>query len=130
VIRGEYRAMMDRVIDGRAIGRQHLLQLIRDACASANVLCSDPSVSASLWQDRARSTIRACGMLQRGLVNSHPHLADELHILVTEIQIALAAQSDQALFSDRIQRIRGAIERVQQSNIDIDRPDDRSESGD
>jgi hypothetical protein len=66
-------------------------------------------------------------MLQRGLVNSHPQIADELHILSTEIQIALAAQSHQPLFAERVQRIRDAILRLQQSRIDDDRAEERSD---
>jgi hypothetical protein len=115
------RRMTDHGIDGRAIGRQQLLQLVRDACANASALCEDAAISPNEWQHRATSTIKSCGMLQRGLVNSHPQLADELHILSTEIQIALAAQSDQALFAERIQRVRDSILRLQQSKIGNDR---------
>jgi hypothetical protein len=119
--------MTDHSVNGRAIGRQQLLQLLRDACAIANALCDDPSVSAGQWQDRAGNAIRSCGMLQRGLVNSHPQIADELHILSTEIQIALAAQSHQALFADRVQRIRDSILRLQELKIDSDRPEERGD---
>lgn len=122
------RQMSERIIDGRSIGRQQLLQLLRDACAGAGALCGDSTISPGLWQDRAKSAIKSCSMLQRGLFNSHPQLADDLHILATEIQIALAAQSHEALFAERVQRIRGAILRLQQSNIDGDRPDVGSES--
>jgi hypothetical protein len=111
--------MTDRIIDGRVIGRQHLIQLLRDACTSASGLC-DASISPSLWQDRAKSAIRTCNLSQRSLVTSHPELSDELHILSTEIQIALAAQSHQALFAERVKRIRAAVQHVQESNIDGD----------
>lgn len=116
--------MIDLIIDGRSIGRQQLFQLLRDACASASTLCNDSEVSPGLWQDRAKSAIRSCSMLQRGLVNSHPQLADELHILATEIQIALAARSHEPLFAERVQKVRDAILRVQQSSIDGGRQDD------
>ena len=118
--------MIEGSFDGRAIGRQQLLQLLRDACASASALCEDPAISSELWQGRARSAIRSCAMLHRGLINSHPPIADELYILSTEIQIALAAQSDVALFAERLQRIRRAILRLQQSRIDSQRPQDSS----
>lgn len=110
--------MTERIMDGRAIGRQQLLQLLRDVCVSANALCDDVPISPGLWEDRAKSAIKSCSRLQRGLVNSHPQVADDLHILSTEIQIALAAQSHQALFAERVQRIRDAMLRVQQSKID------------
>jgi hypothetical protein len=113
--------MTDHIIDGRATGRQQLLQLLRDACASAAMLCDSAVIASGQWQDRARPAIKSCAMLQRGLINSHPQLADELHILATEIQIALAAQPHDALFAERIQKIRDAILRVQQSGIDGDR---------
>lgn len=120
--------MTDYSVDGRAIGRQQLIQLLRDACANASVLCEGPPVSPALWQDRARNAIRSCRMLYRGLVNSHPPIADELHILSTEIQIALAAQSHQSLFDERLQRIRNSILRLQQSRIVTDRPEERGDS--
>jgi len=66
-------------------------------------------------------------MLHRGLINSHPPIADELHILSTEIQIALAAQSHQSLFDERLQRIRDSILRLQQSRIVTDRPEERGD---
>jgi hypothetical protein len=66
-------------------------------------------------------------MLHRGLVSSHPQIADELHILSTEIQIALAAQPHHALFAERLQRIHDSILRLQQSRIDTDRPEQRSD---
>lgn len=113
--------MTDRIIDGRATGRQQLLQLLRDVCASAATLCDNAVITSGQWQDRAKPAIRSCGMLQRGLINSHPQLADELHLLAIEIQIALAAQSHDALFAERIQKIKDAILRVQQSGIDGDR---------
>lgn len=118
--------MTERTFDGRAIGRQQLLQLLRDVCVSASALCDGVPISPSLWQDRAKSAIKSCGMLQRGLVNSHPQLADELHILSTEIQIALAAQSHEPLFAERVQRIRVVTLRLQQSNIDGERSDNRA----
>jgi hypothetical protein len=121
--------MTDFIIDGRSIGRQQLLQLLRDVCASAGTLCSDAAVGPALWQDRAKGAIRSCSMLQRGLVNSHPRLADELHILATEIQIALAAQSHQPLFVERVQKVRDAILRVQQTSIDTGRQDDPGAAG-
>lgn len=119
--------MTDYSVDGRAIGRQQLLQLLRDACANASALCEGPPVSEALWQDRARNAIRSCRMLHRGLVNSHPQIADELHILSTEIQIGLAAQSHPSLFGERLQRIRDSILRLQQSRIDSQGPEDRND---
>jgi hypothetical protein len=120
--------MTDYSVDGRAIGRQQLLQLLRDACANASALCEGRSVSPALWEDRARNAIKSCGMLHRGLVNSHPQIADELHILSTEIHIALAAQSHQSLFDERLQRIRDSILRLQQSRTVTDRPEERGDS--
>lgn len=113
--------MADHIIDGRATGRQQLLQLLRDVCASASLLCDSALVASGRWQDRAKTAIASCVMLQRGLVGSHPRLADDLHILATEIQIALAAQSDDQLFEARIHKIRDAIHRLQQSGIDSER---------
>jgi hypothetical protein len=114
--------MTNRIIDGRTISRQQLLHVLRDACTSASGLC-DASISPSLWQDRAKSAIKICSFSQRCLVSSHPHLSDELHILATEIQIALAAQDHPSLFAERVRRIRAAVQHVQESNIDVDRPE-------
>lgn len=113
--------MTDRIIDGRATGRQQLLQLLREVCTSAATLCDSAVIASGQWQDRAKPAIKSCAMLQRGLINSHPQLADELHLLGAEIQIALAAQSHDALFAERIQKIKDAILRVQQSGIDGER---------
>ncbi|MGV3633621.1 MAG: hypothetical protein ACO1NY_04680 [Pseudorhodoplanes sp.] len=117
--------MTDHGFEGRATGRQQILHLLREACANASALCENSFVDPSLWRDRAKSAVRSCGMLQRAVVNSHPQLADELHILSTEIQIALAAQPHQPLFAERVQRIRDAVLRLQQSRIEADRPDER-----
>jgi hypothetical protein len=106
--------MTDRIIDGRATGRQQLLHLLRDVCNGAGALCDYQAIAPGLWQDRAKPALKSCALLQRGLNTSHPQLADELHILATEIQIALAAQDDHALFPTRIERIRQAVQRVQQ----------------
>jgi hypothetical protein len=114
--------MTDRFIDGRVISRQQLLQMLRDVCTSAAELGGRDLVGSGQWQDRAKAAVNACTMLQRGLISSHPHLADELHFLATEIQIALAAQSHDALFVARLEKIRAAIRRVQQSDLDSDRP--------
>ena len=106
--------MTEHIIDGRATGRQQLLHMLRDICSGASALCEYQALTPGLWQDRAKPAIKSCAALQRGLAKSHPQLADELHILATEIQIALAAQDDQALFSARVQRVREAIQRLQQ----------------
>ncbi|MGD9922602.1 MAG: hypothetical protein AB7V13_14345 [Pseudorhodoplanes sp.] len=105
--------MTDRIIDGSATGRQQLLHMLRDVCKSAAPVC-EAAPSPALWKDRAEAAIKACTKLQRGLFTSHPQLADELNFLAAEIQIALAAQSDEPLFAARIQRIRAAIHRLQQ----------------
>jgi hypothetical protein len=112
--------MTDRIIDGRATSRQHLLQLLRDVCAGATALSGRELVGSGQWQDRATAAVKACTTLQRGLNNSHPNLADQLHILATEIQIALEAQSHDALFAARIEKIRAAIRRVEQLGLDGD----------
>lgn len=110
--------MTDRIIDGRVTGRQHLLQMLREVCAGAAALCDDTAISSAHWQDRAKPAIKSCVLLQRGVIGSHPQLADDLHLLATEIQIALAAQSDGALFAARVQRIRDAIRRLEQFGAD------------
>jgi hypothetical protein len=109
------RIMSDRFIDGGATGRQQLLHLLRDVCNAASVLCDQTVIKSGQWAERAQPAIKACAILQRGLVNSHPAVSDDLHMLGTEIQIALAAQSDETLFPARVQRIREAIHRVQLS---------------
>ena len=115
--------MSDRIIDGSATSRQHLLQLLRDLCTSAAALGGRDVIESGHWQDRAKGVIKSCVLLQRGLIGSHPSVADELHLLATEIQIALAAQSHDALFAARIERVQAAIRRVQQSRMDSDKPD-------
>jgi hypothetical protein len=112
--------MTDRIIDGRVTSRQHLLQLLRDVCASVTALCGRDLIGSGQWQDRAKAAVKACTTLQRGLIASHPKLADQLHILATEIQIALGSQSHDALFASRIEKIRAAIRRVEQSGLDSD----------
>jgi hypothetical protein len=112
--------MNDHIINGRATARQHLLQLLRDVCNNATALCERDLIKSGQWQARAKPAISACVMLQRGIIGSHPKLSDELHILATEIRIALAAQADEALFAARIQKIRDAIRRVQHLGIDGD----------
>jgi hypothetical protein len=111
--------MPDHIIDGRATGRQQLLHLLREVCDAAGVLCEPAILTSGIWQDRAAAAIRSCTILQRGLYNSHPQLADELHILATEIQIALAAQTHDALFAARIDRIRETILHLQQSGAEL-----------
>ncbi len=110
--------MTDRIIDGRVTSRQHLLQLLRDVCASATALCGRDLIESGQWGDRAKAAFQACAGLQRGLIASHPKLADQLHILAAEIQIALAAQSHDALFASRIEKIRAAIRRVERTGLD------------
>jgi hypothetical protein len=107
--------MSDRIIDGGATGRQQLLHLLRDVCNAASVLCDKTVIGSGQWEERAQPAIKACAILQRGLVNSHPAVSDELHMLGTEIQIAIAAQSDETLFPARIERVRDAIRRLQLS---------------
>ena len=114
--------MTGHIIDGSATSRQHLLQLVRDVCANATALGGRDLIESGQWQDRAKAAIKSCVALQRGLISSHPKLADELHLLATEIQIALAAQSHDALFAARVEKIQAAIRRVQQSDVDGDRP--------
>lgn len=111
--------MTEHIIDGRATGRQQLLHMLRDVCHGAGALCEYQALTPGLWQDRAKPAIKSCAMLQRGLARSHPQLADGLHILATEIQIAIAAQDDNALFSTRVQRIRDAVKRVQQMGAEL-----------
>jgi hypothetical protein len=106
--------MADHIIDGRVTGRQQLLHLLRDACAGASALCEQHVIASGHWPERAAPAVKACVVLQRGLIQSHPQLADQLHILATEIQIALAAQSDDALFAARVARIRDAVRQLQQ----------------
>ena len=110
--------MTDRIIDGRVTSRQHLLQVLRDVCAGATALCERELVASGQWEDRAKAAISSCAQLQRGLNNSHPKLADQLHILATEIQIALEARPHEALFAARIEKIRAAIRRVEQLGLD------------
>lgn len=116
--------MTDRIIDGRSISRQTLLQLLRGVCTSAAALCGRDLVGSAQWEDRAKETVDECTTLQRGLNASHPKLADELHTLATEIRIALAARPHDALFAARIEKIRAAIHRVQQSDGQPDSPGD------
>jgi hypothetical protein len=113
--------MNDEIIDGRAVGRQQLLQLLREMCDSALALCERELINSDEWQSRAKLALSSCVMLHRGVLGSHPKLADELHILAAEIQIALAAKGDEALFAARIQKIRDAIRRVQDTGVDADR---------
>lgn len=115
--------MNDDIINGRAIGRQQLLQVLRDVCTGATALCESDLIKSGQWQHRAKSAFNSCIGLQRGIMGSHPKLADELHILGTEIQIALAAQADAPVFAARIQKIRDAVRRVQQLGIDRERAD-------
>lgn len=114
--------MTDHIIDGRVTSRQHLLQLLRGVCTGAAALGERDLLASGQWQDRAKAAISSCVQLQRGLISSHPNLADHLHILATEIQIALAARSHDALFAARIEKIHAAIRRVQQSGLDGDQP--------
>lgn len=108
--------MSTHVIDGTATGRQQLLHLLRDVCNAASALYDKAVINSGSWAERAQPAIKACGILQRGLNSSHPALADELHVLRCEIQIAIAAQAeDEALFSARIERIRDAVQRLQMS---------------
>jgi hypothetical protein len=111
--------MTDHIIDGHAIGRQQLLQMLREVCISASALCDSAVIASGQWQDRAGPAVKSCFILQRGLISSHPQLADELHLLATEIQIALAAQSDNEVFAARIQKIKDTIHRLQQSDINL-----------
>ncbi len=112
------RTTTDRIIDGRVTSRQQLLQMLREVCTSAGALSGRDLIDSAQWQDRAKAAIKSCVLLQRGLNASHPHLADELHILATEIEIALAARSHDALFAARIDKIQAAVRRVQQSNLE------------
>ncbi len=114
--------MSDHIIDGRVTSRQHLLQLLRGVCNDAAALDERELLASGQWEGRAKAAISSCVQLQRGLNNSHPNLADQLHILATEIQIALEARSHDALFASRIEKIRAAIRRVQQTGLDGDRP--------
>jgi hypothetical protein len=109
--------MIDHIIDGRATGRQQLLQLLREVCIGASALCDSAVIATGQWQDRAEPALKSCMLLQRGLISSHPQLADELHLLATEIQIASAAQSDSELFAARIQKIKDMVHRLQHSEI-------------
>jgi len=109
------------IINGRVIGRQQLLQMLRDVCTSATTLCESDLIKSGQWRHRAQPTFNSCIRLQRGIIGSHPKLADELYVLAAEIQIALAAQADASLFAARIQKIRDAVRRVQQLGIDADR---------
>lgn len=112
--------MSTHIIDGSATGRQQLLHLLRDVCNAASGLCDKAVINSGQWAERAQPALKACSILQRGLINSHPALADELHMLGTEIQIALAAQSeDETLFNARVERIREAIDRLQRSGSEV-----------
>ena len=113
--------MTDRIIDGRTMGRRQLLQMLRDVCADASGLCDEALIASGRWQHRAEPTVKSCVLLQRGLISSHPQVADELHILSTEILIALAARPHDALFAARIQKIRDVVHRLHQSDIAGDR---------
>jgi hypothetical protein len=110
--------MIDGIINGRVTSRQQLVQMLRDVCTNAAALSGRDLIGSGRWPDRAEAAIKSCIALQRGLIASHPLLADELHILATEIQIALAAQSHDALFAARIEKIQAAVRRVQQSNLE------------
>jgi hypothetical protein len=107
--------MSEHVIDGRATGRQQILQMLRDVCAAGSALCEQQAIASARWPERAESAVRACALLQRGMIRSHPQLADALHLLSAEIQIALAAQSDDTIFAARIPRIREAVRYLQQT---------------
>lgn len=113
--------MTEHIIDGRVIARQQLLALLRDVCTGAAGLCDNAMVASNQWEDSAKSVSKSCVALQRGLVNSHPQLADELHILSTEIQIAFAARSDERLFAARLKRIQAATRRLQQFGTEPER---------
>lgn len=114
------QVMTDQIIDGRVASRQQLLQLLRNVCTGAAALSERELRASGQWEDRAKAAIGSCVQLQRGLNNSHPKLADQLHILATEIQIALEARSHDALFAARIEKIGAAIRRVQQTGLDSD----------
>lgn len=112
--------MIDRhIIDGTATGRQQLLHLLRDVCNGVTALCDSSATASAHWQERAGPAIKACAALQRGLIKSHPQLADQLHIIAAEIQIALAAQSDHALFAARVQKIRDAVLHLQRLGSEL-----------
>lgn len=113
--------MNDR-IDGRTIGRQQLLQLVRDACASTLALADAEAMSPFQWQERAKSAIKTCSALQRGLIHSHSQAADELHMLVSEIQIAIAAQDHHDIFAARLEKIKAAVRRLEQNDFTADSP--------
>ena len=113
--------MNNQTINARPTARQQMLQLLRDVCNGAVALCERELIKSGQWQARAKPALSACIMMHRGVAGSHPKLADELHILAAEIQIALAAQADEALFASRILKIREAVRRVQQVGIDGDR---------
>lgn len=113
--------MTDHIIDGRVTSRQHLLQLLRGVCTGAAALSERELLASGQWEGRAKAAYQACATLQRGLIASHPKLADQLHMLATEIQIALAAQTHNDLFASRIEKIRAAIRRVEQTGLDVDR---------
>lgn len=110
--------MTDQIIDGRATSRQQLLQMLRGVCDHAAALGQRELLASGQWEDRAKAAIASCVQLQRGLNSSHPNLADHLHILATEIQIAREARPHDALFAARIEKIKGAIRRLQQSGFD------------
>lgn len=111
--------IVHHIIDGGATGRQQLLHLLREACDGAGTLCEPVVITSGIWQDRAKPAIKSCIALQRGLYKSHPQLADELHLLATEIQIALAAQGDDTVFAARIDKIRETVLRLQQMGAEL-----------
>lgn len=112
--------MTGHIIDGNAIGRQQILQMLRDVCAASTDLCDADVSSDAEWPKRAQAVVKNCMSLQRGLIRSHPRVADDLHLLASEIQIACAAQSDAAIFSSRIRRIRDAVRRIQQLPVEAE----------
>lgn len=117
--------MTDPVIDGRTVGRRQLLQMLRDVCTEGMALCDKTLGASERWKDRADSVIRSCVRLQRGLIGSHPAVADELHMLSTEIQIALAARPHESLFAARLQKVKDVLLRLQYVDIGGDRPGEK-----
>lgn len=111
--------MTQHIIDGSATARQQLLQMLRDVCIGCATLCDNSAATPELWQERAKNAIKACMTLQRGLIRSHPALADELHMLATHIQIAIAAQSDEALHRARVEKVRDAVVHLHQTGSSI-----------
>lgn len=98
---------------GIAFDRQVLIQIIRDICQSATELTKVRQHDAERAKSRATSIIQACLTAHRKIVRSHPELADELHILANEVQIALLFRLDDPVIEDRMRKIGEAIKRVQ-----------------